>query len=527
MLEILFLVKICLLNIFLVEGLEMDLCKIIVGIFALGIILDYVLREKERYPIYKFFYSSLKRIYEVLGKTPINQWKLLLVNSFINFFNFTFLFLSWLLRKFLLNFNLKIEEKPEEKKVMLTEVYSFSARKEKITFAEAGPLTGILVLAGTLILLFTFIRSFPDMIPILKCEKMLFLIIVELIPVILLVFVMVGSAAIIAITMANNIREEKLIGILILLTAITSFIVPFKYFFVLLIYVSLIISAIALIRNRPIIRFISISCILSFVFSSIFILFINFLPHNSLNNFWFQEANDIIRLTKIGNWLLIINFPFDLATIYITYLLFNNFIIKKVKSGKKSWPILPLAVIDIFVSYILSIFLYTTLKIIENSWVPILHPWNYKYLLSNVSCILGFMLNIFKNIPGCHIYLIQSIEWFISITPYIWYSLIHLQFDKGLSLFLDVHLLPILLTTFIPVTLYMSVLLFLVFSGIIIQLTERIIENFTKIINLEKPEGLFSKLATFINAWIAIINFIIPTLNWILLRIAIFFNSCI
>ena len=132
------------------------------------------------------------------------------------------------------------------------------------------------------------------------------------------------------------------------------------------------------------------------------------------NSYWFSISEKGIQPNE-PTLLASLNYPFDLFTIIISITLLKWVVTK----GK--W-ITIIATIDIAISAILSIILHTIFKVIEPSSKPL------------VNCFL------------------DSFHWFIDIVSF--------QASPRHS---DWSLTPLLLTTFIPVAVYMSIFIFLGF----------------------------------------------------------------
>jgi len=163
------------------------------------------------------------------------------------------------------------------------------------------------------------------------------------------------------------------------------------------------------------------------------------IPIFLLNTHWYHVVRN--ELTPTFPFLLtFINFPFDFATILVSILLLRIII-------KHKRFIAFIAIIDIFISAILTITLYSFLLLVKEGW-DILH---------------------------FHTYFVESLQWFKEIIIGTYQSVkYHEPLVKNLESRPDIHLLPILLTTFIPVVLYMSVFIFISFCKFIMMLAARI-----------------------------------------------------
>jgi len=144
----------------------------------------------------------------------------------------------------------------------------------------------------------------------------------------------------------------------------------------------------------------------------------SFIDPLNLQSYWFLRVYDDLNPTH-PVLMALVNFPFDFVTIIVSIKL-----LQFVKDRGKH--MVSLAVVDIFISAVLVVLLQTTLKTIEPGGVG----------------------HIYQNFLG-------SIDWFAQLITF-----------KALSTHPDWLLTPILLTTFIPVVIYMSALIFL---GIIVK----------------------------------------------------------
>lgn len=145
---------------------------------------------------------------------------------------------------------------------------------------------------------------------------------------------------------------------------------------------------------------------------------VSFVPDKVLNSRWFISQSE--ELVPTDPFLLaLVNYPFDFATLLVTIILLKFVITKKRFLGT-------VAIIDIVVSFILTTTLHTTLTLIkaENTENVLLSLQNSAYWL------LECLHNLF----------------FILLGIYDWNKLYGYQ---------DVHLVPVIVSTFIPVVLYM------------------------------------------------------------------------
>lgn len=156
------------------------------------------------------------------------------------------------------------------------------------------------------------------------------------------------------------------------------------------------------------------AAIISSIFSIIALKIGIIMSDCSSSSYWFHFSNDsLVPLHAAA--LTIINFPFDLATILISFLLLKKFI-------KKQTGFILAALYNIFISFSLTALLYMTLK--------------------------GFQ-------PGTS----SLIEIFGSYAHF----LIRIVTFGMLKTDPDYSLIPLLLTTFVPVSLYMSIFIVLGF----------------------------------------------------------------
>lgn len=168
--------------------------------------------------------------------------------------------------------------------------------------------------------------------------------------------------------------------------------------------------------------------IISVSVSLIAILFTRyFIPDSLLSTHWFANVNGDIAPTS-PFLLPLINLPFDFSTIYITISLLRYVVRKKKYIGL-------VALADIAISGALTILLHCLLRIIENGW----------------------------DIGNTHVYFVEVMRWFGNVGKVFLAWITNRQSSVKITDMRDIHLLPILLTTFVPVTIYMSIFLFLSF----------------------------------------------------------------
>ncbi len=137
--------------------------------------------------------------------------------------------------------------------------------------------------------------------------------------------------------------------------------------------------------------------------------------------------------------LPVINFPFDFATVVVTILLLQYVVSKRKYIGL-------VALADIVISGALTILLYCFLRIVENGW----------------------------DIGNAHVHFIAVVRWFGDVGRIFLAWITNRQPSVNIADMRDIHLLPILLTTFVPVTIYMSIFLFLSFSKGVMMTTARL-----------------------------------------------------
>ncbi|MFC2077436.1 hypothetical protein ACFLTM_01325 [Candidatus Bipolaricaulota bacterium] len=170
----------------------------------------------------------------------------------------------------------------------------------------------------------------------------------------------------------------------------------------------------------------------------------------SLNSSWFiLEAGRVRPVYPL--LLAACNFPFDLATLWVTYLLLRHVC----RRGKGFfWA----AMLDVAAAAALSVLLYAVLKVItEGAPGAVLH------------------------------YISESAEWFWSVFGVLLSRSPDPQVvAKAMG---DLHLLPILLSTFVPVLIYMSVFLFIALMKPILWLSARLLGGFA-----ESEKGVFTQL---------------------------------
>ena len=194
-------------------------------------------------------------------------------------------------------------------------------------------------------------------------------------------------------------------------------------------------------------------------------------PSSLLNTYWFTIASESIRPTA-PLLLPTINFPLDLATILITVSLLK-FI------QRRGRFILLVAFADIVISLLLSIVLYTILKGVEHGW-DVMGIWTYTQ---------------------------QSAMWFYDLGFYFVASLLKLPTTVDITAMPDLHLAPILLTTLVPVSLYMSVFIFLSFAKPVMNFAARVFEAVG-----ERDKSVFAQFGTLLASILAAVKAVVAYL---------------
>lgn len=179
--------------------------------------------------------------------------------------------------------------------------------------------------------------------------------------------------------------------------------------------------------------------------------------------YWFESVDNILvpsKLILMGS----LNIIFDLATIIISLILLQIVI-----THRRFF--ITIALIDLAISGVLTILLYSVFKLVEN----------------------GYHLNGFIY----HIY--ESALWLFTLLKIIIFGLINRSYNVDLSKIKDLHLIPILFTSFIPVTIYVSTIIFLSISKPIMWISSRIFET-------EKSESVFKQFASLIAVFMALVK---------------------
>jgi hypothetical protein len=219
------------------------------------------------------------------------------------------------------------------------------------------------------------------------------------------------------------------------------------------------------------------SLFISFVLSSIAMLYADFfIPRFSLQSNWFEYINESLAPKSFLSMLMLycINFPFDLATM-VAFLLLLRFVIKHKRF------IGAVAVADIIISALLTVSLYSCLLMVAHNW----------------------------DIPRFFYYFDQSLHWFKDVIVGIYKSSASNEpFEKHSAGLPDIHLIPILLTTFVPVVLYMSFFVLISFCKPVLKLAGRIFGAVG-----EKKESVFKQFGFLITTIMAAIKAIYDLLT--------------
>ena len=236
-----------------------------------------------------------------------------------------------------------------------------------------------------------------------------------------------------------------------------------------------VIDIIMIIPEELIKRIVPLNWIILFsTFLSLFAIIITifFIPEHLLNTFWYTSVNKKI-IPTYPFLLTSLNMPFDILTIQITLLLLNY-----VKFKKKYFGVIALA--NILLSLVLSITLYALLIFIQEG--------------KNVFLLPNYFLN--------------SITFFSKLFTIFIEFLLKRPFSINIEGLQDIHLVPILLTTFVPVSIYMSSFIFLYLSKPVMIVASFIFDRIGK-----KEESVFKQLGTLVAVWMASIKAIYDYLS--------------
>lgn len=173
-----------------------------------------------------------------------------------------------------------------------------------------------------------------------------------------------------------------------------------------------------------------------------------------ITGFWFTENHSENSL-GLSLLLALINLPFDFITISISVLLLNLIINQKM-------PLILAAILDIIISLVLSIFLYAMIE----------------YMSSRSAVFSGSIQNGFN--------------WFANI------------FTGNYSLLSNDQLMltPLMLTTCVPVLIYMGTLLFVV---LVLKPLSKVASYMCGLLS-EKDNSPFFELATVISLFLGILT---------------------
>lgn len=201
-----------------------------------------------------------------------------------------------------------------------------------------------------------------------------------------------------------------------------------------------------------------------------------FIPLSLVNSDWYYSYNGGALPSAIHNIipLYILNFLFDFFTLIMSVLL-----LKLVVRYRRFIGVV--AVVDIVISAILTVTLYSFLLVKENGW---------DFLHFNV-------------------YFADSLHWFKDVIVGIYQADKYNEpWAKHLAGLRDIHLLPLLLTTFVPVALYMSVFILISFCKPVLKLASRIFGAVG-----EKEESVFKQFGFLIAAIMAAVKAIYEVLT--------------
>lgn len=190
------------------------------------------------------------------------------------------------------------------------------------------------------------------------------------------------------------------------------------------------------------------------------IISIYFLPDIDNNSYWFTTSDNNICPTFPG-LLSIINSLFDYFTILLMLIM-----LKAVVMGRIRWGFVVL--INIVWSGFLCFILYSILLAVEKK-----------------SGIFNFHLILYESAIWAKNFIVIFFKWTINDTITIKINQIH-----------NIRLVPIILTTFVPVSLFMSIFIVLSMSKPVIRLSSRLFK-----IMGEKDESVFKQLGVLISVW--------------------------
>lgn len=177
------------------------------------------------------------------------------------------------------------------------------------------------------------------------------------------------------------------------------------------------------------------------------------------NNYWFYQANGAI-IPRHPALLSTVNYPFDALTVAVAILLLRYV------AARGRWILLA-TLLNVICSALLSVLLYAALLLIQEG---------------------GTVMDIATHIRS-------AAGRLYALTLYVVNSRQHAQPESVMP---DLHLLPLLATTFVPVALYSVPFLIISFSKPVLQVSARIFGAVG-----EKEESAFRQLGTLIAALMA------------------------
>jgi hypothetical protein len=207
---------------------------------------------------------------------------------------------------------------------------------------------------------------------------------------------------------------------------------------------------------------------ISYLFSLFSILIsLHFIPAKYCNSYWFIfENGKILPYSQLYPLTLFcINLPFDIVTLLVSLYLLKTVIKKEKYIGIA-------AIIDILLSIALIVILYSCILAISSHW----------------------------DFSNFIIYLQTSIDWFKKMVSLPFEGFLRRP-STTLDSFQDLHLLPILLSTFLPVTFYMSIFLFVSMSKPIMIITAKCFSVIGG-----KDESVFKQFAILITSFLVAIK---------------------
>lgn len=198
------------------------------------------------------------------------------------------------------------------------------------------------------------------------------------------------------------------------------------------------------------------SCFISVVYSSFLVnasLYL-FSLSPSDNSYWLHKSGEII-LWKNVLTLIFLNFPFDFLTILITYSLF-------VLYTEKRFPLFLVAIVDLLSSALLTIFLYACLLCIDNNW-------DFTAFLSAS---------------------IEAVFWFYDVLHVLLFQTRDFLFGINNLTVPNLYLFPLIFSTFLPVTIYIAIILILLFCKLVLKFAIRVFSVIG-----EREESVFKQFA--------------------------------